>query len=169
MSISRGHGTDLHCLSPAASPALSLDFLYLSLSVPQIHQPLLCSRPLDPSFHCLEPPLCLLLTDSYSLIRSQVKHCFSQQDTSASLRWDPIPCPPLLILLRYLLSHLLPPSAWKSSSCVSSRDPSTCLWAWAQEGSVHGGWLWKHPGCRWTTFQVPNVTTCFSFPLGLRT
>ena len=90
MSMSRGHGIDLHCLSPAASPASSLDFLSLSLSVPQIHQPLLYSGPLDPSFHCLEPPLCLLLTESYSPLRSQVKHCFAQQDATSSVRLTPL-------------------------------------------------------------------------------
>ena len=60
-------------------------------------------------------------------------------------------------------------SGCKSSSCVFSRDPRTCLGAWAQVGSVFGGWLWKQPGGRWTSFQVSNVSTCFSFPLGVRT
>ena len=115
------------------------------------------------------PPTHILLTDSYPPLRSQVRHGSAQQD-SFSMRWAPPPSPshPFLALLCWLLACLLPPSAWKSGSCVSSRGPSTCLGAWAQEGSVFGGWLWKHPGGRGTTFQVSHVSTCFSFPLGLR-
>ena len=151
MSMSRGHGIDLHCLSPAASPASSLDFLSLSLSVPQIHQPLLYSGPLDPSFHCLEPPLCLLLTDPYSQVTRETWVC--QAGLLLREMRPPTSLSPFLTLLCWLLSHLFPPLAWKGGSCVSSRDPSTCLGAWAQDSSAISARLWKHPGCRWTTFQ----------------
>ena len=130
MSMSRGHGIDLHCLSPAASPASSLDFLSLSLSVPQIHQPLLYSGPLDPSFHCLETPLCLLLTDSYSQVTCETWVC------QAGLLLHemrpphfPIPSPDSLVSAPFL-----------SSSSFSLEEQQLCLFHWSQhltENLVH--------------------------------
>ena len=138
---SRGHGDRHHHLSPASSllhletPSLSSlsSNSPSSRSAPRTHRPLLCSGPLHLSFPCLGPSL--LSTDRLFLFfGSLVTTRSAQQDSSSSVSEAPFPALPLLTLPCLLLSRLLPPSAWKSGTCVSSTDPSTCLGAWRTVG-----------------------------------